>query len=254
MRLPTAISFSLLAAILLAGFLFASRQVTRVMAGSIVAAPPQAPTVQPTRAPSAPTKPPYVFPTPIFIPTSSVQNPAPSPTRKPGATTAPASSGAVSTGERTYTVQAGDTAWTIAQKVYGDGNKYLLLLSANGMVPSSTLHVGQVLKVPGQSTSVEPTLAELTSPGIAIPSSPTKAPPTAARAIPGGARTPVPTTSGVITGTRYELALMALNLLSGILLTGSGVFGVLSYSMFQRARRLEKITMMTRRIRPSYYY
>jgi hypothetical protein len=113
-----------------------------------------------------------------------------------------------------------------------------------------------VLKVPGQGTSQEaivpPTVASRPQTGAALPSAPTKqAVPTKAAAT--GARTPVPASRGAISGMRYELALMALNLLSGILLTGAAVFGLLSYSMFQRARRLEKITMMTRRIRPSYY-
>jgi len=34
-------------------------------------------------------------------------------------------------GEKTYTVQSGDTLWKIAQDMYGDGSKYMKIFEAN---------------------------------------------------------------------------------------------------------------------------
>ena len=50
--------------------------------------------------------------------------------------------------ERTYTVVDGDSYWTIAQKVYGDGTKYQKILDANGLKESDSLSIGQTLKIP----------------------------------------------------------------------------------------------------------
>ncbi|MCL5951327.1 MAG: LysM peptidoglycan-binding domain-containing protein [Chloroflexi bacterium] len=201
-----------------------------------------------------PTKPPYVFPTPIFIPTTTGNNPI-APTKSTPAATPnqPASGGTQPSGERTYVVAPGDSAWVIAQKVYGKNNgpKYELILSANNLTATSRLQVGQVLKIPPLS-GAEPPVAQPTAAAVTAP------PTAAATARPS---TPLPTSvsnrkaaeesnsNSATSSSRFEIALMALNLLSGILLTGAVVFGFLSYTMYQRARRLEKITIMTRRIR-----
>ena len=66
-----------------------------------------------------------------------------------------------STNEDTYTVQAGDSLWSIAEKVYGSGTYYTKLMTLNGLT-NSNIMVGQVLKIksntqsasqPAQSTS-----------------------------------------------------------------------------------------------------
>ena len=66
-----------------------------------------------------------------------------------------------STNEDTYTVQAGDSLWAIAEKVYGSGAYYTKLMTLNGLT-NSNIMVGQVLKIksnaqsasqPAQSTS-----------------------------------------------------------------------------------------------------
>ena len=66
-----------------------------------------------------------------------------------------------STDNDTYTVQAGDSLWAIAEKVYGSGAYYTKLMTLNGLT-NSNIMVGQVLKIksntqstsqPAQSTS-----------------------------------------------------------------------------------------------------
>lgn len=64
-----------------------------------------------------------------------------------------------STDGDTYTVQAGDSLWAIAEKVYGSGTYYTKLMALNGLT-NANIMVGQVLKIkdktptkPAQSTS-----------------------------------------------------------------------------------------------------
>lgn len=51
-------------------------------------------------------------------------------------------------GARTYTVKDGDTLYTIAQELYGDGSKYTLIVEANGLSEDNPLREGQVLQIP----------------------------------------------------------------------------------------------------------
>jgi LysM repeat protein len=53
-------------------------------------------------------------------------------------------------GERTYTVQSGDTLSKISKQFYGDANKYMKIFEANRDVLNdpNMIKVGQVLKVP----------------------------------------------------------------------------------------------------------
>ncbi len=48
----------------------------------------------------------------------------------------------------TYTVQAGDTLWSIAQRLYGDGKRWKDIAQANGITDARKLTVGTVLKIP----------------------------------------------------------------------------------------------------------
>ncbi|MEM7576271.1 MAG: LysM peptidoglycan-binding domain-containing protein [Planctomycetota bacterium] len=47
-----------------------------------------------------------------------------------------------------YTVQKGDTLWSIAAQVYGDGQKHREILAANPQVNPNRLLVGQTLVMP----------------------------------------------------------------------------------------------------------
>ena len=49
---------------------------------------------------------------------------------------------------KTHTIVKGDSLWDIAQKYYGDGNKYKLIMKANNISDPNALTVGQVLKIP----------------------------------------------------------------------------------------------------------
>lgn len=51
-----------------------------------------------------------------------------------------------STDGDTYTVQAGDSLWAIAEKVYGSGSYYTKLMALNGLT-NANIMVGQVLKI-----------------------------------------------------------------------------------------------------------
>jgi nucleoid-associated protein YgaU len=48
---------------------------------------------------------------------------------------------------RTYTVVSGDTLWAIAERFYGDGNKYHEIAAASG-IANRDLIPGQVLTIP----------------------------------------------------------------------------------------------------------
>jgi LysM repeat protein len=49
---------------------------------------------------------------------------------------------------RTYTVESGDTLWAIAEKFYGDGNKYQIIADASGISNPDLIHPGEVLTIP----------------------------------------------------------------------------------------------------------
>lgn len=52
------------------------------------------------------------------------------------------------TGERIYEVKSGDTLWSIATNVYGNGAMYQLIQQANGLPDKAVLKVGSKLLIP----------------------------------------------------------------------------------------------------------
>lgn len=70
---------------------------------------------------------------------------APSTNNKPNTTSNNASNNANAT---EYVVQEGDTAWSIAQKVLGNGAEYQKILDANNLKETDTISVGTKLKIP----------------------------------------------------------------------------------------------------------
>ncbi|MGW2598847.1 LysM peptidoglycan-binding domain-containing protein [Streptomyces klenkii] len=49
---------------------------------------------------------------------------------------------------RTYTVEPGDTLWAVAERFYGDGNRYRDIAAASGIDDPDVVNVGQVLTIP----------------------------------------------------------------------------------------------------------
>jgi LysM repeat protein len=49
---------------------------------------------------------------------------------------------------RTYTVVSGDTLFAIAERFYGDGNKYQVIADASGVANPDLIYPGQVLTIP----------------------------------------------------------------------------------------------------------
>ncbi|KAA9133577.1 LysM peptidoglycan-binding domain-containing protein [Marinihelvus fidelis] len=62
---------------------------------------------------------------------------------------APADTADAATG-RTYTVQAGDSLWKIAEAMYGSGARYTAIFEANRDIldDPDRIHPGQELKIP----------------------------------------------------------------------------------------------------------
>lgn len=49
---------------------------------------------------------------------------------------------------RTYTVEPGDTLWAVAERFYGDGDRYRDIATASGIDDPDLIDVGQVLTIP----------------------------------------------------------------------------------------------------------
>ena len=49
---------------------------------------------------------------------------------------------------RTYTVVSGDTLFAIAERFYGDGNRYPEIAAASGISNPDLINVGQVVTIP----------------------------------------------------------------------------------------------------------
>ncbi|MBE5077278.1 LysM peptidoglycan-binding domain-containing protein [Anaerotignum lactatifermentans] len=58
------------------------------------------------------------------------------------------SSSGSSSGTTEYTVQQGETPWSMAQKFYGNGAEYTKILEANGLQEGDNIQPGDVLKIP----------------------------------------------------------------------------------------------------------
>ncbi len=188
------------------------------------------PHAQATRTPTEePTKRPYVFPTPIYIPPFTDDTPAPRAT--PVATLPP--------GSETYTVQAGDSPWTIAQKVYGDGTKYKLIMDANGLTDQTRLRVGTVLKIPALGNPTAQ-VTPASAPSTSTETAPTPA--TSPTALPTAPVYPtVAPTPSAIAGSMADVVANLITIASGILAIGAIAVGGLAYLAFLRARRIEQM-------------
>ncbi len=187
-----------------------------------------------------PPKSPYVFPTPVFIPTY--------PGDTPVATSAPRSTGQPP-GPNTYTVQSGDSPWIIAQKVYGNGSKYPVIMSANGLTDTTRLRVGAVLKIPPLAGT--PPAVTATPPASALtPALPTPSPagPSGVSPTPSATPTRPATSASIIPGSIGDALSVAINILAGILVLGAVITGILALLVFIRNRRMQELNSPKRRM------
>jgi nucleoid-associated protein YgaU len=77
----------------------------------------------------------------------------------------------------TYTVAAGDSLWTISEKVYGTGYNWVDIRDANNVENPNDIEEGQVLIIPEVGEEQEVELAEATaSPEPVVSASPTPLP------------------------------------------------------------------------------
>ncbi len=100
---------------------------------------PQALEPVPPAEPTAPEPAPYVAPAPVqpAEPTNLEQLAPPAP-----AMPAPAS--------RTYTIKKGDTLWSIAVKLLGNGQRWREIVDLNPGLEPTKLRIGQVITLPAQ--------------------------------------------------------------------------------------------------------
>ena len=77
---------------------------------------------------------------------AAVEEPAPAPAEEPAPPPPPPPPPAPA--PRTYTVVSGDTLWAIAERFYGDGNKYPQIAEASGISNPDLIHPGQVVTIP----------------------------------------------------------------------------------------------------------
>ncbi|BBY44613.1 LysM peptidoglycan-binding domain-containing protein [Mycolicibacterium celeriflavum] len=79
---------------------------------------------------------------------AAVEEPAPAPEPKAAPAPPPPPPPPPPPAPRTYTVVSGDTLWAIAERFYGDGNKYQVIADASGISNPDLIHPGQVLTIP----------------------------------------------------------------------------------------------------------
>jgi LysM repeat protein len=167
-----------------------------------------------------------------------------------------------SAGTQSYTVQSGDTLWSIATKFYGNGSKYLLILRANDMPDNARLAVGATLIIP-PLTDATPVVAPKTNvPPSATPTRNSAAP---VQPLPGGA---IATPSAVVNPTPFAEAPpfadaakssvptplstylgLLIDVLSAICLLGSLTCAFLSIDAYRHSKRFVQRDYIRKRIR-----
>ncbi|HVZ58651.1 MAG TPA: LysM peptidoglycan-binding domain-containing protein, partial [Patescibacteria group bacterium] len=96
-------------------------------------------------------------------------SPTPSPTLVPLSVTPPPTQAPINSKEKTYTVKAGDSLWSIAVAEYNDGYKWTEIAKANNLSNPGIINVDNHLVIPAVASSSQPAPAS-TKMGSASPS------------------------------------------------------------------------------------
>lgn len=168
----------------------------------------------------------------------NTQTPAPKSTPNSGATAFPATTQFV-----TYTIQTGDTIYLIAQKMYGQGSKYSLILSANNINENTRLLPGTILKIPVLPVSTSPTLLPTLTATLVLPSvTPTIVP------------SPTQPVSTQPLSNEFEGPIAIIKMLTVFATSTLAVSLVvclfLAFVVYSSSRRIARKQRMARRVRP----
>jgi LysM repeat protein len=161
-------------------------------------------------------------------------------------------------GSQSYTIQAGDTLWSIATQFYGNGSKYTLIQQANNLPNNAILQVGSTLIIPanGETLPIEtsqPSPTPNNVPSLVHPTAATNnpvPPPSSLTSTPVGvqpsssASSPSSTTSPIM-----PIAGFFINALSVLCLLGSVACAFLSIDSYRRSKRYVQRDYIRKRIR-----
>ena len=165
-------------------------------------------------------------------------------------------------GSQSYTIQAGDTLWSIATKFYGNGSKYTLIQQANDLPNNAILQVGSTLILPADGEALPTATSQPSPTPNAIPPAPSSAQPTAApnnpvppsstaaTSTPVGALPPSSaSSSNSATSPIIPIAGFFINALSVLCLLGSVACAFLSIDSYRRSKRYVQRDYIRKRIR-----
>ncbi len=224
--------------------LFSSMLALLALETTAAAPPALAPTEEPTKRP-------YVFPTPVFIPTHPADLTAAPTAALQTPATPPAVASPRQAGSESYTVVSGDNPWTIAQKVCGNGVKGPSIMLENNISDPTRLRVGTVLKIPADCSAGSPVLSTSATPAATLPV-PTPGPVSSPVPIstPGSSvRTPTPSSFGGGANGMWQVSMLVINVGTGLLLLGSILSGVSAWLVYRRIQFVSGMTYRVRRLR-----
>ncbi len=199
-----------------------------------------------------PTKRPYVFSTPIFIPTYPTDVPAATVVATKSSAGTQATSSLNPAGSDSYTVQPNDSPWTIAQKVCGSGAKWSSIVTENNIADATRLRVGTVLRIPADCSAGGAIVqSRMATPAATLPA-PT--PVLVSQSLPistpvTSPRTGNPSSSGAESNLVWQIGMLAVNIGSGMLLLGSIASGTSAWMVYRRTRFLRAVTYRVHRLR-----
>lgn len=170
---------------------------------------------------------------------------------------------------RIYTVENGDSLWSIAQKVYGNGSKYTFIQRANNLGDRAKLQTGMALIVPPLESEEsvggplvmpiatrEPTPLPLMQSAMVPPPIPTASSSSDTLSVSASDSMVEPITPPLVKKTAYPVVgyfVLVLNLLSGLFFLASVLCSYLSFDIYWRSRGYAHRRNISSRIRAGLY-